>query len=78
MTRSSAVSERGGDGRCRGSADGGGGFCSRCKEARETPRAAQAATGPKSGNGLDGGGHEVLSSLSTVAIGIPNNSETFF
>jgi hypothetical protein len=27
---------------------------------------------------LDGSGHEVLPSLSTAAIGIPHNSETFF
>ena len=30
------------------------------------------------GDGLDGGLHELLSSLSTVARGIPNNDETFF
>ena len=29
-------------------------------------------------DGLDGGGHELLSSLSTAASGIPNNGETFF
>ena len=49
MTRSAAVSARGGDGRHRGSGHGSGGFRRRCKEARETPRAVQAATEPKPG-----------------------------
>jgi hypothetical protein len=44
-------------------------------------RNAESRTGSdrtQFGNGLDGGGHEMLSLLSLVAIGIPNNSETFF
>src|ERR1017187_7706661 len=49
MARSSTVNARGGEGRHRGSAKAGGGFRSRCKEARETPRASQAATGPNAG-----------------------------
>src|ERR1022692_4877098 len=49
MARSSTVNARGGEGRHRGSAKAGGGFRSRCKEARETPRALQAATGPNAG-----------------------------
>lgn len=47
-------------------------------------RSAGNAEGHTGGDGtqtrdsLDGGIHEVLSSLSTVARGIPNNDETFF
>ena len=49
MARSSAVSARGGDGRHHGSGNGSDGFRSRCKEARETPRAIPAVTELKPG-----------------------------
>src|ERR1017187_2306847 len=55
MARSSTVNARGGEGRHRGSAKAGGGFRSRCKEARETPRASQAATGPNAGTAWTAG-----------------------
>src|ERR1022692_4975803 len=47
MVRSSPDRARGGEGRHRGSDRGG--FLRRCKEARETPRASQAATEPNPG-----------------------------
>jgi hypothetical protein len=48
---------------------------------QRSPGNAQYITdsdGTQCGDGLGGGVHELLSSLSTVARGIPNNDETFF